>query len=91
MARGGGAIAVLDSNTVEGVIAVFTPTIFAEEKPVHCGFPLESFLQPMLGHPAWLQRAPEARDRWVAFLQDVVALNDPDCSPAADRALQFFQ
>jgi len=42
-ARGGGALATLDHNTVEGVIAVFSPTIFALVKPAAYPFPMASF------------------------------------------------
>ncbi len=87
-ARGGAAIATLESNTVEGVIAVFSPTIFAPEKPARYPFPMESFMQPMLGLPAWLQRDPEALEIWSAFLERVAALDDPDFSPVAREALE---
>lgn len=91
LARGGGALAVLESNSVEGVIAVFTPNVFAEEKPVQYGFPMESFMQPMLGRPAWLQRDPDSLESWIAFLEEVEALDDPDFSPTARQALQAWQ
>ena len=86
-ARGGEKIATLDHNTVDGVIAVFTPTIFASPKPARYPFPLRSFLQPMLGRPAWLQRDADAMADWTAFLERVVALDDPDFSPTAREAL----
>lgn len=86
-ARGGGTLATLDHNTVNGVIAVFSPTIFAPEKPASYAFSMESFMQPMLGRPAWLQRDPEAMAVWTGFLDRVVALDDPDFSPIAEQAL----
>lgn len=89
-ARGGGELATLDGNTVEGVIAVFSPTIFAEEKPVHYAFSLDSFMEPMLGRPAWLQRDPDGLEHWIAFLGRVAALDDPDFSPVAREALKAF-
>lgn len=91
LAHGGGALAVLESNSVEGVIAVFTPNIFAKEKPAQYGFSMESFMQPMLGRPAWLQRDPDSLETWVAFLEEVEALDDPDFSPTARQALQALQ
>ena len=86
-ARGGAPLALLDHNTVDGVIAVFWPTIFASQKPDTYAFDMDSFMQPMLGRPAWLQRDPEAMARWMDFLDRVVALDDPDFSPVAQQAL----
>ena len=86
-ARGGAALAFLEHNTVDGVIAVFSPAIFASEKPDTYLFNMESFMQPMLGRPAWLQRDPEAMEKWADFLDRVVALDDPDFSPVAQQAL----
>lgn len=86
-ARGGAGVAMLDGNTVEGVIAVFRPTIFATEKPSEYIFDMQSFMQPMMGQPAWLHRNPEALATWTAFLQRVIDLDDPDFSPTARAAL----
>jgi hypothetical protein len=86
-ARGGAALAFLEHNTVDGVIAVFSPAIFASEKPDDYLFNMESFMQPMLGRPAWLQQDPEAMAKWTDFLDRVVALDDPDFSPVAQQAL----
>jgi hypothetical protein len=87
LARGGGKLARLDHNTVEGVIAVFSPTIFAEKKPETYPIAMGSFMQPMLGRPAWLQQDPEAMAKWIEFLERVAALNDPDFSPIARQAM----
>lgn len=90
-ARGGAALAFLEHNTVEGVIAVFTPAIFASEKPDTYLFNMDSFMQPMLGRPAWLQRDPESMAEWMEFLDRVVALDDPDFSPVARQARDALQ
>jgi hypothetical protein len=87
LGRGGGNLARLDHNTVDGVISVFTPTIFPEEKPETYPIAMESFMQPMLGRPAWLQQDPEAMATWIKFLERVAALNDSDFSPIARQAL----
>jgi len=90
-ARGGPALALLDHNTVDGVIAVFSPVVFAPEKPDSYAFDMNSFMQPMLARPAWLQQDTEAMARWTDFLDEVVALDDPDFSPVAQQALAGFQ
>ncbi|MCC5968424.1 MAG: hypothetical protein JJU15_00575 [Pararhodobacter sp.] len=85
--RGGAALAFLEHNTVDGVVAVFTPVIFASEKPDNYLFNMDSFMQPMMGRPAWLQRDQHSLDLWIGFLDRVVALDDPDFSPVARQAL----
>ena len=87
-ARGGLGLATLDRNTVEGVIAVFSPTVFGGVKPTSEGFSMDSFMGPMLGRPAWLQRDPEAMATWRDFLERVVELDDPAFSPVAVQALE---
>ena len=91
LARGGERLATLEHNTVDGVIAVFSPTIFAKEKPASYPFSMQSFLQPMLGRPAWLQRDADAMANWTDFLDRVAALNDPEFSPIARQALGELQ
>jgi len=51
---------------------------------------MDSFMDPMLGRPAWLQRDPDGLERWLAFLGRVAALDDPDFSPVARKALKAF-
>lgn len=86
-ARGGLGIATLDRNTVEGVIAVFSPTVFGGVALPSEGFSMDSFMGPMLGRPAWLQRDAEAMATWTDFLDRVVALDHPEFSPVAVQAL----
>ncbi|MFN2306011.1 MAG: hypothetical protein ABR504_03465, partial [Paracoccaceae bacterium] len=91
LARNGAALASLQQNTVAGVIGTYVPTIFAEDKPTSYDFSMEPYLRPMLERPRWLQQDAEAQAEWLAFLQRVVDLDDPDFSPTARRALEAFQ
>lgn len=91
LARNWPALASLEQNTVAGVIGTYVPTIFAEDKPESYAFAMEPYLRPMLERPRWLQQDAEAQAEWLAFLQRVVDLDDPDFSPSARQALEGFQ
>jgi len=45
----------------------------------------------MLERPRWLLQDAQAQAEWLAFLQRVIDLDDPDFSPTARRALEEFQ
>jgi len=91
LGRNGAALASLQQNTVAGVIGTYVPTIFAEPKPTSYDFAMEPYLNPMLERPRWLLQDAQAQAEWLAFLQRVIDLDDPDFSPTARRALEGFQ
>ncbi|AMD02305.1 hypothetical protein LOKO_03259 [Halomonas chromatireducens] len=90
LSRGGTPLFDLQQNTVAGVIALYEPTVFAGDKPESYPFPVAPYTQPMLAQPGRFASEPDEKAEWLAFLERVAALGDPDFSPVAETALASF-
>ena len=88
--RGGGALANLEYNTVNGLIGILEPTIFDAGSGWQAPFPPSALADIMTARPGWLSREPQAEAEWIAFLRRVRDHGDPDFSPVAEAALDAF-
>jgi len=88
--RGGGALASLEHNTVNGVIGILEPTIFDLGSGWQAPFPPAALADIMTARPDWLSREPQAEADWIDFLSRVRDHGDPDFSPVAEAALAAF-
>lgn len=88
--RGGGALANLEHNSVEGIIGILEPVIFDTGSGWQAPFPPEALADLMTARPGWLSRDAQAQSEWVGFLTRVKDQGDPDFSPVAEAALEEF-
>ncbi len=88
--RGGGALAALEYNIVDGLIGILEPVIFQPASGWHAPFPPDALANVMTARLGWLARDPQAEADWVDFLRRVRDHGDPDFSPVAEAALGAF-
>ena len=91
LARSGGRSRILLYNTVDGMIGILEPTIFAGFETVnHKFYPqqISSYLSVPNYFPAEVRTDEAAKGRWRAFLTKVAEKNDPAWSAAAKTGLQ---
>lgn len=88
--RGGGALAKLEHNTVDGVIGILEPTVFDTGSGWQAPFPPEVLTDLMLARPDWLAQEPQAESDWIDFLKRVRDQVNPGFSPVAEEALDAF-
>lgn len=82
--------AVMGYTSLEGLIGILEPSIFADFQTVNHQYYPDQFAGWMsnpLTIPAAVREDPAARERWRAFLQRVVDLNDPAWSRWAQMGL----
>lgn len=78
--------AVMGYTSLEGLIGILEPTIFADFQTVnHQYYPIQfaDWMMNPLTIPAAVRQDPAARERWRAFLQRVADKNDPAWSQRA--------
>ncbi len=84
------AISNFNTNTVDGMIGLIGPTIFAEHEAMHRQFEPAAFAGVLERKPAWLRDEPEATEKWKQFLASVIAAEQPHFSTSAQTALDAF-
>ena len=84
------AISNFNTNTVDGMIGLIGPTIFAEHEAMHRKFEPAAFAGVLERQPGWLRDEPEAVEKWKQFLATVIAAEQPHFSTSAQSALEAF-
>jgi hypothetical protein len=82
--------AVMGYTSLEGLIGILEPSIFADFQTVNHQYYPDQFAGWMMNPltiPAAVREDPAARERWRAFLQRVVDKNDPAWSKWAQMGL----